>query len=150
MTGRELPPGFPIPKETRPWNCRRQEPSCTRSKPCHSCRGARNRRSGMAKQRQARKALEAVTGTHAARFAGQLGNEESWSGLPLRVEVKSGAQVGPIWTRYSSAEEQAEQNHAIGDPRPFVMVAMGQRTSDGLFICRLSELARCVEALINQ
>jgi hypothetical protein len=104
----------------------------------------------MLKQREARKALEAVTGTQSARFVGQLGNEESWHGLPLRVEVKSGAQVGPIWTRYAAAEAQAETNHAIGDPRPFILVAMGQRTSDGLVVVRLSQLARFAEALVNQ
>lgn len=137
-------------KQERVWNCRRDDATCTRTKPCPSCRGARNRRSGMLKQREARKALEAVSGKHAARFVGQLGNEESWSGLPLRVEVKSGAQVGPVWTKYAAAEAQAETNHAIGDPRPFVLVCMGQRTSDGLVVVRLSQLARLVEALVNQ
>lgn len=104
----------------------------------------------MRKQREARKALEALTGAEAARFAGQLGNEEAWSGLPLRVEVKSGAIAGPVWTKYAAAEAQAAQSKAIGDVRPFVFIAMGTRTSDGLMVCRLSELARVVEALVNQ
>lgn len=143
--------GFPrLDKQTRPWACRREDESCTRTKPCNACRGARNRRSGMRKQREARKALEALTGAEAARFAGQLGNEESWSGLPLRVEVKSGAIAGPVWTKYAAAEAQALQSKAIGDTRPFVFIAMGTRTSDGLMVCRLSELARVVEALVNQ
>lgn len=145
-----LPEGFPkLEKQTRPWACRFNREDCTRSVPCVQCRGARNRRSGMRKQREARKALETVTGAHAARFVGQLGNEEAWHGLPLRVEVKSGAQVGPIWTRYAAAEAQSNANHAIGDPRPFILIAMGQRTSDGLAVLRLSELARFVEACIN-
>lgn len=139
----------PIPKETRPWVCRRDDPTCSRKTPCVACRGARNRRSGMRKQREARKALEAVTGKDAARFAGQLGNEESWSGLPLRVEVKSGAIAGPVWTKYAAAEAQSNASKAIGDVRPFVFVAMGQRTTDGLLVCRLSELARVVEALVD-
>ncbi len=139
----------PIPKETRLWKCRRDDASCSRTKPCVACRGARNRRSGMRKQREARKALEAVTGKDAARFVGQLGNEESWSGLPLRVEVKSGAVAGPVWTKYAAAEAQSAASKAIGDVRPFVFVAMGQRTSDGLLVCRLSELGRVVEALVN-
>ena len=104
----------------------------------------------MRKQREARKALEALTGAQAARFAGQLGNEEAWSGLPLRIEVKSGAIAGPVWTKYAAAEAQSNASKAIGDTRPFVFVAMGQRTSDGLMVCRLSELARVVEALVNQ
>lgn len=145
-----VPEGFPrIKGETSPWVCKWDEPNCTRSKPGPRCRGARNRRSGMRKQREARKALEALTGAEAARFVGQLGNEEAWSGLPIRVEVKSGAVAGPVWTKYAAAEAQAAQSKAIGDIRPFVFVAMGQRTTDGLFVCRLSELGRVVEALVN-
>ncbi len=102
----------------------------------------------MRKQREARKALEAVTGVDANRFVGALGNEENWR-LPLRVEVKSGAQVNPIFTRFLAAESQSEANRAQGDTRPFVMVAMGQRTTDGLFLCRLSQLAAVVEGLVN-
>jgi hypothetical protein len=147
-----LPEGFPRSKADtagRVWKCRKDDEACTRTKPCPSCRGARNRRSGMRKQREARKALENLTGAEAARFVGQLGNEEAWSGLPLRVEVKSGAIAGPVWTKYAAAEAQAAQSKAIGDTRPFVFVAMGQRTTDGLVVCRLSELGRVVEALVN-
>lgn len=145
-----LAPGFPKVKgETRPWLCRKEDATCTRAKPCNTCRGARNRRSGMRKQREARKTLEALTGTQAARFAGQLGNEELWTGLPLRVEVKSGAQTGPIWTRYVLAEAQSEATRAHGDNTPFVMVAMGTRTTDGLVLCRLSKLSDLVHALVN-
>ena len=142
--------GFPkLDKATRPWACRKDDPACTRTKPCKACQGARNRRSGMRKQREARKALEAVTGAEAARFVGQLGNEEAWHGLPLRVEVKSGAIASPVWTKYAAAEAQSAQSKAIGDSRPFVFIAMGTRTSDGLLVCRLSELNRVVEALVN-
>ena len=142
----EVEPRF---KDPGAWKCRKDDETCTRAKPCRSCLGARNRRSGMRKQRDARKALERVTGKEAARFVGQLGNEESWR-LPVLVEVKSGAQVGPIWTRFALAETQAKSNKNIGDNRPFVFVAMGQRTTDGLFVCRLSELGRVTEALVNE
>ena len=104
----------------------------------------------MTKQRAARKALEAVTGAEAARFVGQLGNEEAWHGLPLRVEVKSGGTAKPVWTKYRAAEAQSHASKAVGDMRPFCFVAMGQQTTDGLFVCRLSELGRVVEALVNQ
>lgn len=150
MSARPLEPGFPkLDKATRPWACRREDESCTRTAPCHSCRGARSRRSGMKKQREARKALEALTGAEAAKFVGQLGNEEAWHGLPLRVEVKSGAQTGPVWTKYAAAEAQSEATRPIGDNAPFVYVAMGQRTSDGLVVFRLSQFARVVEAVLN-
>lgn len=102
----------------------------------------------MRKQREARKALEAVTGTQAARFATLTGNEENWR-LPVRVEVKSGAQCSPVWTKYAAAEAQSNESKAQGDPRPFVGIFMGTRTSDGLLVCRLSELGRVVEALVN-
>lgn len=148
-----LPEGFPREKTTREWNCRNKggpQADCTKQTPCVSCRGRRSQASGRRKQRDARKALEVVTGAPASRFYGQLSNEESWNGLPLRVEVKSGAQCGPIWTRYAAAEIQAEANNAIGNTKPFVLVAMGQRTTDGLVVCRLSQLSRVVEALVNQ
>ena len=100
----------------------------------------------MKKQRAARKALEDLTAAEAARFVGQLGNEEAWSGLPLRVEVKSGAQVGPIWTRFEKAEAQSEQSRAVGDIRPFLMVAAPTR-GPLLGIVRMDELARILEAV---
>jgi hypothetical protein len=146
-----VPEGFPKVKGTEPG-----APKCAttgdlkRNCKCRPCIGRRSQSSGKRKQRAARKALEQVTGTHAARFLGQLGNEESWTGLPLRVEVKSGAIAGPVWTKYAAAEAQAAAAKAIGDTRPFVFIAMGQRTPDGLLVCRLSELARVVEALVNQ
>lgn len=147
-----MPAGeWPRPKPTRPWACRAKTPAatCTRETPCASCRGRSNQSTGRQRQRDARKALEHVSGVSAARFWGKLGNEETWHGLPIRVEVKSGAQVGPIWTRYAAAEAQSNAAKAIGDPKPFVMIAIGERTPDGLFICRLSELGRVMEALVN-
>lgn len=153
VNGAMQPGEWPRPKQTRAWACKHKDgpqADCTRTAPCVSCRGRRSRRSGMLKQREARKALEVVTGAQAARFSGQLGNEESWSGLPLRVEVKSGAQCNPIWTRFAAAEVQAEANNAIGNTKPFLLIAMGTRTTDGLVVCRLSQLARVVEALVNQ
>lgn len=144
-----VPDGFPkLDKSTRPWTCRKQDDTCTRAKPCRSCLGARNRRSGMRKQRDARKALESVTGTTAAQFVGMLGNEESWR-LPVRVEVKSGAQAGPIWTRYTAAEQQSDASRSQGDTRPFVFVAMPTGTTDGLMVCRLSALEQITTALLD-
>lgn len=97
--------------------------------------GRRNRRSGLAKQRAARKAL----GVPSPAFHGQLANEENWLAYFARVEVKSGAQVGPIATRYLKAEAQSEANRSLGDPRPFLMVAMPQGWgSEGLVVMRLS------------
>lgn len=142
----DLPEGFPKPKQTRPWQCRRQEPTCTRVSPCRSCLGARNRRSGLRKQRAARKQLEQTFQTEAARFVGMLGNEEAWM-LPVRVEVKSGAQVRTVWTKFLLAEEQSNAHRAVGDLRPFVQVVMADHTNDGLAVMRLSQLQQILEAL---
>jgi hypothetical protein len=144
-------PGFPkLDKQTRPWVCRKGDSICTRTHPCRSCLGARNRRSGREKQRQGRKAVEAVTGLPTGRFSSQTGNEETWR-QPVLFEAKSGAQVGPIATRFLAAEAQAHAAKATGDARPFAMLAMPKGWgSDGLMLCRLSELSRVVEALVNQ
>ncbi len=145
----ELAPGFPREKNTRAWVCKKDIETCTRTKPCPSCRGARNRRSGLKKQRMARKVLERVTGVNATRFMQAGGNEENWR-LPVRVEVKSGVQCGPVWTKFAATEAQSNAAKSEGDTRPFVAVFMGTRTSDGLFVCRLTQLDRVVEALVNE
>ena len=139
----EVPAGFPLSKEeqARPWRCPKENPACTRTKPCRSCLGRRNRRSGMRKQRTARKGLGIKV-----QFSGQGGNEETWNGA-VRVEVKSGAQAGPVWTRYKAAEDQSEANKSIGDSRPFVAVFMPSGMTDGLVVCRLSRLPAVLEAL---
>lgn len=148
--GRPMPDGFPRQKGERPWVCRRDEEGCTRTKPCRACLGARSRRSGMRKQREARKALEVVSGAPAARFVGQLGNEESWTHLGVRVEAKSGKAADVVATKFTACEQQSKSNHAIGDARPFASVHMPTGWgSDGIFSCRLSELGRVVEALVN-
>ena len=145
-----VPEGFPkLDKQTRPWTCRRNTPTCTRTKPCPSCRGARNRRAGMRKQREARKQLEQITGTFAARFAGQLGNEEAWSGLPVRVEVKSGAQTKPAATRFLAAEQQSELSRPHGDTRPFVCVLSPPNWTDPLVIVRMSNLSAVAAAVLE-
>lgn len=133
----------------RGWECKHADATCTRKRPCRRCLGARNRRSGMRKQREARKSLERVTGVQANRFLTANGNEENWR-LPVRVEVKSGAQTSPVWTKFAAAEAQSAASKATGDGRPFVAVFMGTKTSDGLFVCRLSDLGRVTEALVNE
>lgn len=147
----QTPPGFPKTKQEqagRVWECKAANPDCTRETPCVSCRGRSNRVSGMRRQHQAKRALEAITGKSAARFASLAGNEENWR-LPLRVEAKSGKQTNAAWALYAAAEAQSNAAKAQGDTRVFAAVFQGTRTSDGLFVCRLSELARVVEALLE-
>lgn len=107
-----LPDGFPRLKDEKPVVERTEA----------QARGSRNRNAGMRFQRKARKIIERLCGVIAARFRGQLGNEESWHGLPWRVECKYGLKNHPVVTAYVNAREQSERNHAVGDPRPFVFV----------------------------
>lgn len=73
-----------------------------------------------------------------ARFRGQLAQEENWSGAFV-TEVKSGQIVRSLATRFREAEAQAGVGKAIGDPRPFMFVAMPKDWgSEGLVTVRLS------------
>lgn len=96
-------------------------------------RGKRNRAKGDSKARRARKQL-GIGGANTR-------HEEHWGG-DLRVEMKAGAQVTPIWTRYLAAETQSQQHRAVGDPRPFALVAMPDGITDGLVVMRLSSFAQ--------
>lgn len=102
-------------------------------------RGRINRQKGKRKQAAARKQLEAVWGVTAS-WHGRKANEETWDHLTaVKVECKAGKQVGPIATRFLAAEKQANASRAIGDPRPFLMVAMPDDWgTEGLVVMRLS------------
>lgn len=111
----------------------------TVSESANQRRGRLNKQKGHRKQSLARRALEELFGAEAL-FHGRKANEEAWTHLPVRVEVKAGAQVKPIETRFLAAEKQSIAAKATGDPRPFVYIAMPDQTTDGLFVCRLSVL----------
>lgn len=108
-------------------------------------RGKRNRAKGDNKARKARRKL----GLSATGKAGTR-HEEHWGGM-FRVEVKAGAQVYPIATRFNNAKAQSDEAKSIGDIRPFLMVAMPDGTSDGIVLMTLeefSELAAIIEDLL--
>ena len=65
----------------------------------------------------------------------------------MRLEVKAGAQIAPIATRYCTAEQQSEQHRSIGDVRPFVLVAMPDGELDGLCVMRLSVLSQLLDII---
>jgi hypothetical protein len=77
-----------------------------------------------------------------------MGHEENLRG-PFRIEVKAGAQVKAVATKFLAAEKQSEASRPIGDNRPFVFVAMPDGMSDGFAVVRLSQLDRVVEAAFN-
>lgn len=104
-------------------------------------RGKRNRSKGDAKARRARKKL----GLFATGKAGSR-HEEHWVGA-FRVESKAGAQVSPIATRFFAAKAQSDASKAIGDIRPFVMIAMPDGTSEGICLMTLTEFAELTALL---
>lgn len=108
---------------------RKNPPDHIRDCKCKKCMGRRNRTKGDSKARRARTQL-GIAGVNSR-------HEELWGGI-LRVEIKAGAQVGPIYTRFLLAEQQSNQACAIGDIRPFAMIAMPDGTSDGIVLMRLS------------
>jgi hypothetical protein len=103
-----------------------------------SARGKRNRTKGDAKARRARKKLG--LGGHLTR------HEENWGGR-FRTEIKAGAQVGPIHTRFQAAKAQSDAAKSLGDIRPFVMVAMPDGTSEGIVLMTLTEFAEITSLL---
>ncbi len=102
----------------------------------------RARRSLFVEQREAKR----LAGVPDSRFRATDGNEEGWRDPRLRWEVKSGQQVSAMWTRFLQAETQADANKAIGDPRPFALIAMPKGVGrEGLVVMRATtwkELSR--------
>lgn len=121
---------------------------CVRGCKCRRCLGARNRRKGLTKQRQARKAL----GVAPSNKFGD-GNEENWGDALFANEVKAGAQIGPVVTAWTRIEAQVLRNQqAIGAIRkPARAVCMpdgwGQ---EGLVIIRLSTWSKLVRPALDE
>lgn len=100
---------------------------------CAKCRGKRNRSKGDNKARVARKAL-GIGGVNSR-------HEEVWGG-DVRVEVKAGAQIKPVYTAFVKCQEQSEAARPVGDHRPFMLVAMPDGIKDGLVVMLLSDYVR--------
>lgn len=106
---------------------------CVRGCTCPRCTGRRNRKSGLKKQGQARKAL----GISGGKFGAS--NEELWTSL-FRNEAKSGKICGPAYTMWQKIEAQVDSNRPTfgDDGRPCRALLMPFGTSDGLVMMRLS------------
>jgi hypothetical protein len=111
---------------------------------CFSCQGARNRRKGKTKQRQARKGLEQAFGAPAGPSVMATADEENWR-LPIRSEVKAGGMAKTVDTFYRNTKAQSDVSKAIGDTRPFVAIAMADGSTDGLAVIRISALIQLFE-----
>ena len=108
-------------------------------------RGARSRRSGLAKQRVARKAL-GVAPSHKFGDA----NEENWCDPYFSTEVKSGAQVRAVNTFWTKCLAQIESGqHDFGGQKKIPrVVAMPEGSKDGLVVMRLSDWEAFIKPLI--
>jgi hypothetical protein len=73
-------------------------------------------------------------------------HEENWGGA-FRTEIKAGAQIGPIATRFQQARAQSDAAKAVGDIRPFVMVAMPDGTTKGIVLMDLDEFSELVSLI---
>lgn len=99
-------------------------------------RGKRNRRSGLSKQRNARKRL-GVAPSHKFGDA----NEENWQDGVFANEVKSGKQVQTAVTLWNKIDEQVQRNQShfgsLRKPTRAVLMPDGWG-KDGLVIVKLS------------
>lgn len=116
--------------------------TCLHAK-CAQCRGKNSKRKGQRKQSAATSALGVP------RSSIHPGHEEFLPGT-VRIEVKAGAQIRPMFTAYLRMETQSEAARPFGDNRPFVGVAMPDGSSDGIVAFRLSKLNDVIVALAEQ
>jgi len=103
-------------------------------------RGKRNRSKGDSKARSARKRLQ-IGGANTR-------HEELWGGA-VRVEMKAGAQIEPIATRFNAAKQQSDASRAYGDTRLFAMVAMPDGTNKGIVLMDLDDFAQFLSLVIE-
>lgn len=103
--------------------------------PCRSCLNGRNSSEGKRRHR----AFAKVAGIRTGRF--RTSEEEAWTD-PFRWEIKSGAQVQPIITRYLLARAQADAAKSTGDPRPFAFGVEPSRAGDPSLVVLDAEVWR--------
>lgn len=109
---------------------------------CKPCLAGKNSRRGKALHRKVARQL----GTAPKGFA--TSSEEAWRVPWARLEVKTGAQAGPVHTRWEAARNQSNVSRPLGDGRPFVFVAWtGKNGEPPLAVIELAELVTLMEAL---
>lgn len=108
---------------------------CVRGCGCRKCLGRRNRRKGLAKQREARKAL----GVKPQKFGDA--NEERWDDLLFANEVKAGKQIQPAvnaWTRIETQILSNRPDHGGQHKASRAVLMPDGWGGEGLVIVRLS------------
>lgn len=112
---------------------------------CAKCRAGRNSRQGKARHRKVARQIGASSG---GGFASST--EEHWRDW-ARWEVKSGAQVDPVITRFEKARAQSELDRALGDSRPFVFAAVPSSSRRPSVVCiSLEDWVTHVVPLVNE
>lgn len=107
---------------------------------CPRCLAGRNSKKGKALHRQVARQLGAATPGR-----GSSSHEESWVHA-WRVEVKTGAQAGPVTTRWRASRDQSEASRAFGDSRPFVAIfTTGAKGDPTLAVLELETLQRIAD-----
>lgn len=114
---------------------------------CRRCIGSNNRKSGLNKQRVARRAI----GIPDTARGSALSDEENWRHSSFRCEVKSGQLARSVATQYLKAQKQADANKAIGDARPLLFLLMpAEWGQEGLAVVRLSTWTKTVRPLLAE
>lgn len=144
-----MPEVTPIPKGSEAGAPRCEDSGdLKRNCKCSRCLGARNRRKGLRKQRDARKAAEKILDQRAGRYASQTGNEENWR-LRLRFEHKATKQSGAVVTFYRNCREQCDAATSVGDIRPFVAIASQNGTSKRVWVISDEDVVAFAEQLLG-
>ena len=115
---------------------------------CGACRGRRNRRKGLSKQREARKRL-GVAPSHKFGDA----NEENWGDALFANEVKAGQQIQPAVNAWLRIELQVQSNQiAVGSiKKPCRAVLMPDDWGrEGLVMVRLSTWEELVRPAMDE
>lgn len=108
---------------------------------CRPCLNGRNSQGGKRRHRSFAKAAGIATG----RF--RTSEEEAWRDR-YRWEVKSGAQVQPIVTRYQLAKRQSDATVRIGDSRPFAFGVQPNQAADPALVVIEASVHREREELL--
>lgn len=125
--------GMPTKKRGHPRTCK-----------CRACVAGRNSRQGKAGHRKIARQLGAATPGR-----GSSSHEESWVS-PWRVEVKTGAQAGPVVTRWRLSRDQSDASKSLGDHRPFVAIFDTRRKGDPVLAVVELEVLQAMTLIVEE
>lgn len=108
---------------------------------CRRCMGKRSRQGGLRRQSTVRDAMNIVGGS----------DEEKWASV-FQNEVKSGKQVGPAWTWWVKAEQQALASQADHGSlhKPARIFLEPEGVNDGIVMVRRSTWREYISPALNE